>query len=91
MFSKSDAMFAAYAVDPVKRKIMISSRQTVRRLLFWCAIVTTICAWCQILSNHGGTIAFQLTAAVLWVLLLKFDSDVHMLIVADAIAKRNAG
>ncbi|MDD2764822.1 MAG: hypothetical protein PHE83_12705 [Opitutaceae bacterium] len=83
MFTKTDERFAAFAADASRRPGMISSRQKVRTILFWCALSTTGSALVAMLSSHHGESALTVGALIQWVLVLKFDSDVRLLAVLD--------
>lgn len=90
MFTKSDTKFAALAADPDKRHSMIANRQYTRTLMFWGAMLVTICnvfiAW----SSRHVSAGFVFVVLVQWVLVLKFDSDVRILSAIDALDTRHA-
>jgi hypothetical protein len=87
MFTKADEKFAAFAADASKRQMMISSRQSARTILFWCAALGSVCSFMgQLSDGHsimGGSI-------FLWVLVLKFDSDVRLLTVIEKMSGQNS-
>jgi len=52
-----------------------------RRLLFWCAVVTTLCAVGASFAgrNSGGSAALGLVAGIHWILVFKYESDLRLL------------
>ena len=79
------------AADPSKRHAMIASRQFTRTVLFWCALVITVCDLAAALA--GGHFATVLSAGTViqWMLVFKFDSDVRLLSIVDTMANRGTG
>jgi hypothetical protein len=90
MFTKSDSKFAALAADPGKRHAMIANRQYTRTLLFWGAVLITICNLFIAWSTREVSGSFIFVVLAQWMIVLKFDSDVRMLCAIDAIDARHA-
>ena len=87
MFTKHDEKFAETAADPVRRLAAITDLTSRRTILAWCACAATLLT---IVSSFGskpvvGGLAFF--AAIQWMLVFKFESDLRLLRVIDRLQK----
>jgi hypothetical protein len=81
MFKKLDEEFDEMAADPARRRQGIA-RITLRRdVMCWCAVGMTLVALPFFFSNRSpaGAAAVCFAAAVQWMLLFKFESDLRLL------------
>jgi len=88
MFKTIDGEFDKMAADPTRRREGIA-RTTLRRdVMCWCAVGMTLVALPFFFANRspaaGAAIGF---AAVQWMLLFKFESDLRLLRVIDRLLK----
>ena len=87
MFTNQDKQFEQMATDSVRRGEAIVSLSLRRDVMFWCAVVVTLCALATfLLSVHSagaGPAAMGFVAAVQWMLLFKFESDLRLLRVIE--------
>ena len=86
MFTKQDEEFDQMAADPVRRREGIAGLSWRRNVMFWCAVVMTLYALATFFvlvqtARIGAAIGFA--AAVHWMLLFKFESDLRLLRVVD--------
>ena len=80
-FEQEDVRFVEQGVDDLRRGMAISQLIRKRRLLFWCAIATTICAVSASLigrSSEGGAV-LGFVAAIHWMLVFKSESELRLL------------
>ena len=86
MFTRQDHNFDQIAADPVRRREGIASLSVRRNVMFWCAVVMTLCAFTtfflSVRSAPGGA-AIGFAAAVQWMLLFKLESDLRLLRVIE--------
>jgi hypothetical protein len=89
MFANQDKHFEQTAADPVRRRQAISRLSWRRDLMFWCAVGTTLCAlatfYLSLQRERGGAAAAGFVAAVQWMLLFKFESDLRLLRVIEGL------
>ena len=80
-FEREDVRFVELGVDDLRRGMAINELIRKRRLLFWCAIATTICAVSVSLigrsSGAGAVLGF--VATVHWMMVFKFESELRLL------------
>jgi hypothetical protein len=90
MFTKQDEQFDQMAADPVRRREGIAGLSWRRNMMFWCALVMTLCAlatfFMSVRTSRGGA-AIGFAAAVQWMLLFKFESDLRLVRVIDRLLK----
>jgi hypothetical protein len=89
MFKKIDEEFDEMAADPTRRREGIA-RITLRRdVMCWCAVGMTLVALPFFFSNRSpaGGAAIGFAAAVQWMLLFKFESDLRLVRVIDRLLK----
>ena len=79
MFTKQNLKFEETAADPMRRAVAIADLSNRRAILFWCACVVTLAAVASSFSSKpvGGVLA--LCAAIQWMLVFKFESDLRLL------------
>ncbi len=96
MFTKFDKWFAETAADPARRRAAIADYSKRRTILFWCAVASSLCALAVFAisifstSKHGdagGVAGMGFSAAILWIIAMKFDSDLRMLKMYDQFYK----
>jgi len=87
MFTKHDEKFAETAADPVRRLAAITDLASRRTILFWCACVASFAAIASSFGSKpaGGALAF--CAAIQWMLVFKFESDLRLLRVIDRLQR----
>jgi hypothetical protein len=85
MFDASDERFAEVAVDPERRLSAIRDLSWRRTILFWCAVVASlVCLPIPYLSgSHAIGAGSAFAPAVMWILALKFDTDLKILQVVN--------
>jgi hypothetical protein len=86
MFKKQDEQFDRMAADPARRRKGIDDLSSRRNVLFWCAVVVTLCALAMFFFSNrssGGGSALGFAAAVQWMLVFKFESDLRLLRVVE--------
>jgi len=88
MFTKSDQQFTDTAVDPFRRRLAITDLRRRRDILFWCACVLSICTLAVTFGSKPAGVGSAFAAAVQWILVFKFDSDLRLLSVIDRLAPR---
>jgi len=89
MFKKLDEEFDEMAADPARRRQGIA-RITLRRdVMCWCAVGMTLVALPFFFPNRSpaGGAAIGFAAAVQWILLFKFESDLRLLRVVERLHK----
>ena len=96
MFHKQDVEFDQMAADPARRREGIADLSWRRNVMFWCAVLMTLCAlvtfFISLRVDRGGAAAVGFAAAVQWMLLFKFEADLKLLRVVErlhAIEKAN--
>jgi len=86
MFKKSDMRFEEMVFDPARRRAAIADLSWRRTVMFWCAFVAGIGAFGASWSGElrpGGV----LSAAVIIIIFLKWESDLRLLRVIDRLQK----
>ena len=86
MFKKQDEQFDRMAADPARRRKGIDDLSSRRTLLFWCGVVITLCAFAIFFfskAGSGGGEGLGFAAAVQWILVFKFESDLRLLRVVE--------
>ena len=94
MFTKQDEQFDQMAADPVRRREGIAGLSRRRDVMFWCAVVMTLCALATFFmslrsARSGAAIGFA--AAVQRMLLFKFESDLRLLRVVERLHSTENG
>jgi hypothetical protein len=82
MFTKQDEEFDQTAADPTRRREAIVDFSRRRNIMFWAAIGMTLCALAIFfisLRHDRGSAAVGFAAAVQWMLLFKFESELRLL------------
>jgi hypothetical protein len=95
MFTKFDKWFAETAADPARRRAAIADYSKRRTLLFWCAVASSVCAlaffavsiFATSKSGDAGGASLGFSAAVMWMIGMKTDSDLRMLKMFDQFYK----
>jgi hypothetical protein len=85
MITKEDKKFDDMAADPMRRPAAIVDLYRRRAVLFWLAIIISVCA--TVFSWIRETSGLLFYAAVLWSLVLKLDSDLRLLRVVERLQK----
>jgi hypothetical protein len=87
MFTKEDEEFERMAADPARRREGIADLSSRRNIMFWCATGMTLCALVTFFMSFGnasrGSAAAGFTAAIQWILLFKYESELKLLRVVD--------
>ena len=87
MFTNQDMQFDVTATDPARRREAIASLSWRRDMMFWCAAGVTLCAlatfFMSLQSPRPAAAAIGFLAAVQWMLLFKFESDLRLLRVIE--------
>jgi hypothetical protein len=80
-FERGDVRFVEKGVDDLRRGIAIRQLIRKRRLLFWCAVTTTVCAVSVALigRSSGGGALLGFAAAIHWLLVFKSESELRLL------------
>jgi len=86
MFTKHDERFDQMTFDPTLRRATIAALSKRRTIIFWCAIVMTVCAFPEMWSGKGTGGVFA--AAVMCSIGLKMESDLRLLRVVERLQKR---
>jgi hypothetical protein len=89
MFKKQDDEFDAMATDPIRRRAQIADLSKRRVMIFWCAVVISICAIAG--SWNGKATGAIFAAAVSWSVGMKMDSDLRLLRVIERLQKGKDG
>ena len=85
MLIKQDEAFDQTAADPVARRAAIADLTSRRTLLFWASVIASIGV--IVTSFRAGSAAGAFTAAIMWSLLFKFESDLRLLRVIDRLQR----
>jgi hypothetical protein len=96
-FDRADDAFIETAVDDVRRPDLIKSTARRRTIMFWCAVVITVCALGIMFAtmsdkNHnsagGGVAGVEFGVAVMtWMQVFKCESDLRLLKLVDKLKK----
>lgn len=83
LFQREDIEFVEQGADDLRRQAAIQQLTRKRNLLFWCAVVTTLCAFALFFvpsrsSGVGAAIGFA--AAIHWMLVFKYESELRLLL-----------
>lgn len=81
LFEREDIRFVERGVDASQREAAVGDLIRKRRLLFWCAVATTLCAAGVSFAGHdsGGGAALGLAAGIHWILVFKYESELRLL------------
>ena len=95
MFAKQDRQFDEMAADPERRRSGIAAFTSRRNLIFWCAMVVSLLALAGFLipgglSGQGAGLA-SYGAAMQWMLVFKFESDLRLLRVIERLHSGQTG
>ena len=88
MFKRYDEQFERTAADPLRRRATIGDLSQRRTVLFWCALVTSVCGIVGSFSGKAAMAGLWFAAAVQWSICFKFESDLRLL---RAIERLHAG
>jgi hypothetical protein len=91
MFVKQDQQFDEMIADPARRRQGIISLSLRRDVLCVCAMVATVCALAFFFPDRisgGGTAAIGFLAAIQWMLVFKFESDLRLLRTIERLERR---
>ena len=83
MFKRYDEQFQRIATDPLRRRAAIDDLSQRRTILFWCALVSSVCAIVDGFSGKPAMAGLYFAAAVQWGISFKFESDLRLLRVID--------
>lgn len=87
MFTKYDKWFEQAATEPARRRAAIADFSKRRNILFWCAMVITLCAllsaFASDMAGKSGGFALLFSAAVIWSIVFKFESELRLLQVIE--------
>jgi len=80
-FEREDRQFVEHGVDALQRETAIGHLVRKRRILFWCALVATLCAVCTMMIGRGSAAGAGLgfAAAIHWMLVFKYESELRLL------------
>ena len=83
MFKKDDEQFERTAADPLRRRAAIGDLSRRRTILFWCALVSSVCAIVGSFSGKSALAGLWFAAAVQGSICFKFESDLRLLRVIE--------
>ena len=83
MFKRYDEQFERTSTDPLRRREAISDVSLRRTILFWCALVSSVCATVGSFSGKSAMAGLWFAAAVQWSICFKFESDLRLLRVIE--------
>lgn len=83
MFIHQDDLFAESATDPVRRRIVIADLAKRRRLVMWGAYTVTFTTLLCGFTRQPFVGLLALGAAIQWMLVFKFESELRLLRVID--------
>jgi uncharacterized membrane protein len=93
-FDQSDDAFIQMAVDDLHRPELIKITARKRTILFWCAMLITVCALVIIFAEtsgkpHGSGVAGVAFAGVAmsWMLVIRCESDLRLLKMVEKLKK----
>lgn len=93
-FDKADDAFIQAAADDTMRPALIKSTARRRTLLFWCAVVITLCALGMIFAelnnraNNSEVAGVEFGVAVMtWMQVFKCESDLRLLKLVEKLKK----
>jgi hypothetical protein len=87
MFKRQDDAFDEIAADPIRRRAKIADLSKRRAIVFWCAVVISVCAIAGIWSGKATATGGIFAAAVSWSIVMKMESDLRLLRVIDRLRK----
>ncbi len=89
MFQTSDEKFAEAAVDPERLRSAIRSLSWRRTILFWCAVVASLgfLPIPYLSGSHVMGAGSAFSAALIWLLAMKFDTDLKILQVVNRLRR----
>jgi threonine/homoserine/homoserine lactone efflux protein len=87
MFTKYDEEFSETAADPMRRLAAITDLTNRRTILFWCACVISLVTIASSFGSKPAGGALALCAAIQWMLVFKFESDLRLLRVIDRLQR----
>ena len=82
LFKREDTEFVEQGTDDSRRPAAIRHLAQKRTSLFWCALVTTLCALAIFVIPSGNSVvgaAIGFAAAIHWILVLKYESELRLL------------
>jgi hypothetical protein len=90
LFQRTDDEFIGMGADSARRPAAIQNLTWRRALMFWCAVVCTLSAFvCFFVAGSGshgeGPAAF--VACVMWIQVMKLESDLRLLKMVEALRK----
>jgi hypothetical protein len=88
MFKRYDEQFQRTATDPLRRRAAIGDNSRRRTILFWCALVSSVCAVVGSFTGKSAMAGLYFAAAVQWGICFKCESDLRLL---GAIERLHAG
>jgi hypothetical protein len=94
MFAKQDEQFDEMISDSARRRQGIISTSLRRDVLCVCALVATVCALAFFFPGRlfgGGAAAIGFLAAIQWILVFKFESDLRLLRTIERLERRRDG
>jgi hypothetical protein len=94
-FDKADNAFIQAAVDDTSRPDLIASTARRRTIVFWGAVITTVCALAVLFieasgktHNSGMGPVFFTIAAMNWMQVMKCESDLRLLKMVDSLVAK---
>jgi uncharacterized membrane protein len=87
MFKRQDEDFDEMIADPIRRRAKIADLSKRRILIFWCAVVISVCAIVEMWSGGTAAIGGVFAAAVSWSIGMKMESDLRLLRVIERLQK----
>ena len=84
-FAKADDAFIQAAVDDSRRQELIKCTARRQTIMFWCAVVISVCAVLMIFNAHNsGSAGVEFAvAAMTWMQVFKCESDLRLLKLVD--------
>ncbi len=89
MFTKHDEKFAETAANTSRRAAAITDLSNRRAKLFWGACVGSLATIASTFARSEPDGALAFLAAILWMLVFKFESDLRLLRVIDRLQRRD--
>jgi len=87
---RTDNEFIGMGADSARRPAAIQDLTWRRALMVWCAVVCTLCAFvCFVVPGSGshGEGSASFVACVMWIQVMKLESDLRLLKMVEALRK----
>jgi hypothetical protein len=87
MFTKQDFEFDEMAADPIRRRAKIADLSWRRAMIFWCAMIVSVCAILELWRGSTAAAGGVFAAAVNFSICFKMESDLRLLRVIERLQK----